>query len=221
MTPERLEKLDRVLYQRQPDLTVLAENLHKPRNFSALIRTCDAVGIHEVNVVPGEFHPRRHWHTSSGTEKWIVVRTHNSLVAAADYLKSQGFRMVAAHLSDQACDFRDVDYTRPTALVLGTELFGVSEGALEFVDQQISIPMKGMSQSLNVSVAAAIVLYEAQRQRQLAGMYDHSRMDTVTRDRLRFEWLHPALADYCQKRDLEYPVLDGKGDINKTFKARS
>lgn len=221
MTPERLEKLDQVLFHRQPDLTILAENLHKPRNFSAVVRTCDAVGIHEVNVIPGEFHPRRHWHTSSGTEKWMGVRTHESMEAAATHLKSQGFRLVAAHLSEQARDFRDVDYTMPTALLLGTELFGVSEQTLEFVDQQISIPMRGMSQSLNVSVAAAIVLYEAQRQRQLAGMYDHSRMDIATRNRLRFEWLHPVVADFCQQRNLDYPALDESGDIAEDFKVRS
>ena len=213
MTPERRQKLDEVLQRRQPDLTILAENLHKPRNFSAMIRTCDAVGIHEVNVVPGEFHPRRHWHTSSGTEKWMGVKSHETIRDAVISLRSRGFRLVAAHLSDAASDFRDVDYTRPTALLVGTELFGVSTDALHYVDQQISIPMQGMSQSLNVSVAAAIVLYEAQRQRQLAGLYDSSRLDTATRERLRFEWLHPVLAEFCQQRGLDYPALDEDGEL--------
>ncbi len=213
MTPDRREKLDGVLERRQPDLTILAENLHKPRNFSAMIRSCDAVGIHEVNVVPGEFRPRRHWHTSSGTEKWMGVQTHESIRQAAKALKSRGFRLVAAHLSDQASDFREVDYTQPTALLVGTELFGVSTEALQYADQQISIPMQGMSQSLNVSVAAAIVLYEAQRQRQLAGMYDKSRLDPATYQRLRFEWLHPMLAKFCQKRNLDYPELDEDGEV--------
>jgi tRNA (guanosine-2'-O-)-methyltransferase len=214
MTPDRLAKLDRVLDCRQPDLTVLAENLHKPRNFSAVIRTCDAVGIHEVNVVPGAFHPRRPWHTSSGTEKWMGVQTHETIGEAVSSLKSRGFRLVAAHLSDQASDFRDVDYTQPTALLIGTELFGVSDDALQYVDRQISIPMQGMSQSLNVSVAAAIVLYEAQRQRQIAGMYQESRLDEATRERLRFEWLHPLVAEFCQERDLDYPSLDEEGEVS-------
>jgi tRNA (guanosine-2'-O-)-methyltransferase len=221
MTPERLEKLEGVLSRRQPDLTILAENLHKPRNFSALIRTCDAVGIHEVNVVPGKFHPKRHWHTSSGTEKWIWLQTHDSVPQAASALKKRGFRLVAAHLSDQACDFREVDYTLPTVLFLGTELFGVSEQALDCVDQQISIPMQGMSQSLNVSVAAAIVLYEVQRQRQAAGMYDECRLDPDDHLKLRFEWLHPVVAKFCRERDLGYPTLDEHGDIDRSFKIRS
>ena len=178
-----------------------------------MIRSCDAVGIHEVNVVPGDFHPRRHWHTSSGTEKWMGVQTHETIQLAAAELKFRGFRLVAAHLSDQAIDFREVDYTQPTALLLGTELFGVSSEALQYVDQQISIPMQGMSQSLNVSVAAAIVLYEAQRQRQLARMYDKSRLHPAVYERLRFEWLHPVLADFCQKRKLDYPELDEEGEV--------
>ena len=221
MTPERLEKLDGVLMRRQPDLTILAENLHKPRNFSAIIRTCDAVGIHEVNVIPGDFHPRRHWHTSSGTEKWMGLRTHKTMGAAARWLKAKGFHLGAAHLSDQACDFREVDYTRPAALLLGTELFGVSDLALDCVDQQISIPMHGMSESLNVSVAAAIVLYEAQRQRQAAGMYASSRMHIATRNQLRFEWLHPTVAEFCQKRNLDYPALDERGNLAEPFAVRS
>jgi tRNA (guanosine-2'-O-)-methyltransferase len=121
--------------------------------------------------------------------------------------------LVAAHLSDEAVDYREVDYTQPIALVLGTELFGVSDTTLSFADQQISIPMMGVSQSLNVSVACAIVLYEAQRQRQAAGMYDRCRLDEKTLSRQRFEWLHPVLTDYCQRYGLDYPPLDESGDL--------
>jgi tRNA (guanosine-2'-O-)-methyltransferase len=202
-----------VLSLRQPDLTVVAENLHKPRNFSAVIRTCDAVGIQQVHVIPGETTPRRHWHTSQGAEKWVEVRRHESVRAAADWLKDRGFQLVAAHLSPAAADFRTVDYTVPTALVIGTELFGVSDAALELSDVQIGIPMMGMSQSLNVSVACALVLYEAQRQRRSAGLYDECRLDRQTHHRLRFEWLHPKLAHYCRERGLEYPALDEQGEL--------
>jgi len=213
MTPERLARLDRVLACRQPDLTILAENLHKPRNFSAIIRTCDAVGIHEVNVVPGEFHPRRHWHTSSGSEKWVELRVHSDIESAAGTLKTEGMQLVAAHLSDRALHYREVDYTRPTALMLGTELFGVSVRALKHADFQICIPMEGMSQSLNVSVACALVLYEAHQQRSQAGMYEEARLDVTTRDKLRFEWLHPQVAAFCRQKDHPYPPLDAEGNI--------
>ncbi len=213
MTTERSAKLDAVLAKRQPDLTVFAENLHKPRNFSAMVRDCDAVGINEMHVLPGEDDLRKHWRTSQGAEKWMRIKTHSAPGTAAAHLKSRGFQLIAAHLSDAAIDYRDVDYTQPIALVLGTELFGVSNTTLSFVDQQISIPMMGVAQSLNVSVACAVVLYEAQRQRQAAGMYDHCRLDDETLAHQRFEWLHPVLADYCQRHGLKYPALDDSGDL--------
>jgi tRNA (guanosine-2'-O-)-methyltransferase len=213
MTDQRREKVDAVLADRQPDLTVLAEHLHKPRNFSAIVRTCDAVGINEMHAVPGEEGLAIHWKTSQGAEKWMKVRAHDDLAAACDFLRGKGFQLVAAHLSPEAVDYRELDYTRPTALVVGTELFGVSDQALALADQQVRIPMKGMTQSLNVSVACAIVLYEAMRQRELAGMYGQVRLDRESLETQRFEWLHPAVTQFCRERGLEYPELDEKGDV--------
>lgn len=213
MTPERRDRLDGVLNRRQPDLTVLAENLHKPRNLSAVVRTCDAVGIADIHVVPGETNVRKHWHTSQGAEKWVGLKVHASTREACEQLRSEGFTILAAHLSEQAVNYRDVDYTQPTALLIGTEAFGVSDEGLRWVDRQIVIPMMGMSQSLNVSVATAIVLYEAVAQRRAAGMYEHSRMAQARHARLRFEWLHPTVARYCRERGLPYPPLDEAGEL--------
>jgi len=206
-----------VLARRQPDLTVLAESLHKPRNFSAIVRTCDAVGINELHAVPGDDGLAIHWNTSQGAEKWINVRPHESLGNALRHLQDRGFQLVAAHLSHRARDYREIDYTGPTALVVGTELFGVSEAALAAADQRVMIPMVGVTQSLNVSVACAIVLYEAMRQRQAAGMYGDVRLDEVSHAKQRFEWLHPQVAEYCRERDLDYPGLDEEGDIIGDF----
>ncbi len=213
MTEQRREKVDAVLADRQPDLTVLAEHLHKPRNFSAIVRTCDAVGINEMHAIPGEEGLAIHWKTSQGAEKWMKVRAHDDLAAACGFLRERGFQLVAAHLSAGAVDYRDLDYTQPTALVVGTELFGVSDQALALADHQVRIPMKGMTQSLNVSVACAIVLYEAMRQRELAGMYGKVRLDRETLESQRFEWLHPAVTQYCRERRLEYPELDENGNV--------
>jgi len=213
MTDRRREKVDSVLADRQPDLTVLAEHLHKPRNFSAIVRTCDAVGINELHAVPGEDGLAIHWKTSQGAEKWMNVRAHSDLASACSHLKSQGFQLVAAHLSDEARDYRELDYTLPTALVVGTELFGVSDQALALADQQVRIPMKGMTQSLNVSVACAIVLYEAMRQREIAGMYGRRNLPPETHDKQRFEWLQPAVTRFCNERGLDYPELDEDGTV--------
>jgi tRNA (guanosine-2'-O-)-methyltransferase len=215
MTLRRHARLDAVLAKRQPDLTIFAENLHKPRNFSAIVRNCDAVGVNEIHVLPGEGNLRKHWRTSQGAEKWMQIRTHDSSESACAFLKSRGFQLVAAHLGDKAIDFKAVDYTRPTAIVLGTEKFGVSESTLSAVDEQISIPMMGVTQSLNVSVACAILLYEAQRQRQAAGMYDQLALDGDELEKQRFEWLHPVLAEYCRKNGLDYPSLDEQGELDE------
>jgi len=213
MTQARRQKIDAVLADRQPDLTVLAEQLHKPRNFSAIVRTCDAVGIDEVHAVPGEEGVSTHWKTSQGAEKWVRVRPHENMTAACAFLRARGFQLVAAHLDDSATDYRDIDYTAPTALLLGTELFGVSPAGLAAADRQVFIPMKGMTQSLNVSVACAIVLYEAMRQRDSAGLYGNSRLESELLKTQRFEWMHPVLARYCRERGLPYPELDADGDI--------
>jgi tRNA (guanosine-2'-O-)-methyltransferase len=213
VTPERRQRLDAVLTRRQPDLTVLAENLHKPRNLSAVVRTCDAVGVERIHVVPGESNPRRHWHTSQGAEKWVRLEVHDSTRGACEELHRRGFTVIAAHLSDQAVDYREIDYTAPTALMIGTEAFGVSDEGLRWADREIVIPMMGMSQSLNVSVACAVVLYEALAQRRAAGLYDRSRMDPELYRRTRFEWLHPTVARYCRERGLDYPGLDEDGEL--------
>jgi len=213
MTDRRRQRVDSVLAQRQPDLTVLAERLHKPRNFSAIVRTCDAVGINEVHAVPGGDGLSIHWKTSQGAEKWVRVRRHASLAEACAHLRGSGFQLVAAHLDEAAMDYRDVDYTVPTALLVGTELFGVSPAGLAQSDLQVTIPMKGMTQSLNVSVACAIVLYEAMRQRDAAGLYGRRALDGGLREEQRFEWLHPRLARYCRERGLAYPELDRQGNV--------
>jgi len=213
MTDRRRQKVDSVLAQRQPDLTVLAERLHKPRNFSAIVRTCDAVGINEVHAVPGGDGLSIHWKTSQGAEKWVRVKRHASLAAACTHLRGRGFRLVAAHLDEAAMDYRDVDYTVPTALLVGTELFGVSSAGLAQSDLRVTIPMKGMTQSLNVSVACAIVLYEAMRQRDAAGLYGRRALEVGLHNEQRFEWLHPRLARYCRERGLAYPELDYQGNV--------
>jgi tRNA (guanosine-2'-O-)-methyltransferase len=213
MTGRRRRLIDSVLARRQRDLTVLAERLHKPRNFSAIVRTCDAVGVSEVHAVPGETGLEIHWNTSQGAEKWVRVQPHENLAAACDHLRQRGFQLVAAHLSDSAVDYRDIDYTVPTALVVGTELFGVSADALAEADRQVMVPMKGMTRSLNVSVACAIVLYEAMRQREAEGLYGSRQLDPEVRERLRFEWMHPALAQFCREKGADYPELDAEGDV--------
>lgn len=211
---ERLAKIRRLLADRQPDLTVFMDELHKPQNLAAVMRTADAVGIGKIHAVWPKKQIRQHHHTSGGSARWVEVEVHQDRQQAIQTLKSQGMQVLAAHLSDTAVDFREVDYTKPTAILLGQEKHGVTEDGAALADQHIIIPMMGMVQSLNVSVANAVILYEAQRQRQLAGMYGEMKIPQKQAERLIFERLHPRVTEFCIKHNLRYPNLDDEGDID-------
>ena len=213
MTPERYRRLKAVLDKRQPDLTVLMENVHKPHNFSAILRTADAVGVYEAHAVhPTGGVPTFH-DTSGGSEKWVYLRVHPTIEEAMAQLKARGFTVYAANLSERAVDYREVDYTRPAAVLLGAEKWGVSARAAELADADVIIPMMGMVQSLNVSVAAAVILFEAQRQRLAAGLYDRPRLDPETYRRTLFEWGYPREAAVLRRGGTLYPELDDEGRI--------
>lgn len=219
MTPERFARLRATLERRQPDLTVLLDNVHKPHNFAAILRTCDAVGVFGTHAVWPSARLRPGHHTSGGTARWVGVRTHRSLERAAEHLHGEGFRIYAAHLSDRAVDFRSVDYTRPCAVLLGAELQGVSEAGAALADAHVVIPMQGLGVSLNVSVAAAVILYEAQRQRAAAGCYEAPRLAPDRLRRTLFEWAHPTVAAQCRARGLDYPPLADDGAILGDWRA--
>jgi tRNA (guanosine-2'-O-)-methyltransferase len=215
MTPERIARLRAVLDKRQPDLSVVTDYVHKGRNLAAIIRTADAVGVSDVHCVIGDKEYRSFRGTTMGSHSWVDVHRHLSLSEPVTALKGSGFQVVAAHLSEQALDFRDIDYTRPTVLLLGAEKVGVSDEGKQLADVHITIPMVGMVESFNVSVAAGIILSEALRQRQQAGFYRQRRIDKATYERLFFEWGHPKVRDFCLANNLAYPLLREDGEINE------
>lgn len=215
MSPERFQRITSVLKSRQPDLTLCLEEVHKPNNVSAVIRTADAAGLHKIHAVWPDEKMRTLSHTSAGARNWVEVETHDSAAEAFAALKAQGMQILVTNLSDSAVDFREIDYTKPTAIVLGGEKHGISKQALTMADQDIIIPMVGMVQSLNVSVASALILYEAQRQRQNKGMYNPERStlpESVIHKTL-FERGHPVLAKVAKRKGLPYPALDEQGQI--------
>ena len=193
-SPARLDRIQTVARQRQHDLTVLMERVHKPHNVAAILRTCDAVGIATAHAIPGDEGISQANHVAQGAQRWVHLERHTDIKVAAKTLKSQGFRLCAAHFCENAVDFRSIDFTKPTAVVLGTELHGVSEEAVALCDESLVIPMLGMTQSLNVSVANAVILYEAQRQRSEANRYAHPSAEE--------ESLNNALAQYWVDREV-------------------
>ncbi len=213
MNPERFQKLTRALGRRQPDLTVLMERVHKSHNLSAILRNCDAVGVLEAHAIPPEEGLQIHSHTSAGTAKWVRLVRHRTIDGAIEQLKGRGFRVLAAHAGADSVDFREADFTAPTALMMGAELLGLSDEALALADLRVSVPMVGMAHSLNVSVATALLLFEAFRQREASGMYDESRIDPEDMKRILFEWAYPRIARHCRERGTPYPSLGEEGDL--------
>ena len=213
MTPERYQKFRTVLDRRQPDLTVLTDQVHKPHNLGAIIRTCDAVGIHEIHLTQPRNGYRQFRRRSMGSYQWVNIRLHDSIKDSAESLKSLGFKIYAAHFSEQAIPYNQVDFTLPCALMLGAEKSGVSHEAASLADEHIIIPMQGMVSSYNVSVAAAVILIEAQHQRQQKGMYNNARLPGDIYQRTLFQWGYPELTRYCDERMLDYPPLNDSGQL--------
>jgi tRNA (guanosine-2'-O-)-methyltransferase len=212
-TPQRFHRLRAVLDRRQPDLTVLLEDVQVPRNLAAILRSCDAAGVFEAHAVWPGGRLKISRPASGGNRKWLPVRKHRTLAAALEHLEGRGLRVLAAHPAARAIPFRDMDYTLPTALLLGNEDNGLTEEALAGAGAVVAIPMEGMGTSLNVSVAAALILFEAQRQRRAAGFYDGPRLDAETYARTLFEWTYPVIARQCRKRGMAYPALGEEGEI--------
>ncbi len=215
MTKERYQKIVAMLRRRQKDLTVIMEGVHKPHNLAAIARTCDAVGISDIHAVTHKKELGIKKGVAMGSNRWLDMHLHATTAEITGRLKQEGFQIIAADFNEHAQDYRRVDYTRPTALVVGQELFGVSDDTLALADHAIFIPMKGMVQSLNVSVATAIVLYEAHNQREAAGMYDRPSRDSQAFRQILFEKCYPEQAEKYRKRGEAYPELDGEGQIIK------
>jgi tRNA (guanosine-2'-O-)-methyltransferase len=213
MTMERYQKVLAMLRKRQPDLTILAEDVHKPHNLSAMLRSCDAVGIGKVHATNPTGGIATFNETSASAEKWVKVQVHQDIEAAVATVRAQNIHLFAAHFSDKASDYRDVDYTQPSCILFGNEKWGVSEKAAELANTHVIIPMLGMVPSLNVSVATAIILFEAQRQRRVAGMYEVPRLsETELRDQA-FWLLHPKEAELYKANGQPFPPLNEDGAI--------
>ncbi|HEY5615020.1 MAG TPA: RNA methyltransferase [Bacteroidota bacterium] len=185
----RVEKVRVVLRRRQPDLTVVIENVHDPHNVSAILRSCDAVGVMEVQLVyTDEEFPKLGKKSSASAKKWVGNRKFKSVKDCFAKLRKEGFAVYATRLTQQSASLYELDLTKKTALVFGNEHRGVSEEAAKLADGNFQIPMHGMIQSLNVSVACAVSVFEALRQRTASGDYDAPKFSTRKLNALIKEW---------------------------------
>ena len=190
---KRFERIDAILRYKQPDLQLFCDNVHSSRNLSAILRSCDGAGVlYLTYTTEDDCQLHIHKTITQGAHRW-VERNHISTDKKCDFFKAkqaEGYQIVVTHLDEKALSFREIDYTKPTLIVVGNEKEGVSEEIIAMADHTVVIPMKGMVQSLNVSVATALVLYEAQRQREEKMFYDTSQLSEEERKRIKEAWLY-------------------------------
>jgi tRNA (guanosine-2'-O-)-methyltransferase len=190
MTPERREKLLNVLHKRQNDLAVVLENVQDPHNISAVMRTCDAVGVQDIFVlntrIPRhkKFGPR----SSSSAAKWLTVHQFTDAAECFAALRKRYSRILTTHLSSDAVGLYEINFTESIALVFGNEHSGVSDDIRALADGNFVIPQAGIIRSLNISVACAVTLYEAYRQKSLAGHYERQKISNELHGELFSAW---------------------------------
>ncbi|MFT4665361.1 MAG: tRNA (guanosine-2'-O-)-methyltransferase [Polaribacter sp.] len=183
MTPERHAKFEKVVRQRQTNMTVILENVHDPHNIGAVLRSCDAVGIKELYIL----HTRPdlvkekvvvNKQTSTGARKWVDVFLFKDADACFAHIRKKYDKVLGTHMSEEAVGMHAIDMTQSIAFLFGNEKEGLTKEALSYCDGNFLIPMKGMVQSLNISVACAVTLFEAQRQREINGNYTDKPVGT-------------------------------------------
>ena len=190
MTPERQQRIESVLSKRQNDLTVVLENVFDPHNISAVMRSCDAVGVKEIYVLNTKIPRHTKWgaRSSSSAAKWLVVHQFEDAKVCFEELRKKYSLILTTHLSSDAVSLYELNLAQPIALVFGNEHAGVSEEIIAMADGNFLIPQVGIIRSLNISVACAVSLYEAFRQKQNAGHYNSQKLTETEYKQLSNEW---------------------------------
>jgi len=190
---KRIARIEEVLRHKQPDLQLFCDNVHMSQNISAILRSCDGAGVLYFHYAVNDDQSLRiHKTITQGAHRWVEHRRIDTADKAAFLKEKQesGYQIVVTHLDQSTVSFRDVDYTQPTMIVMGNEKDGVSDEILALADKRVIIPMRGMVQSLNVSVASALILFEAQRQREEAGLFQTPQLSPQEQERIKKLWLH-------------------------------
>jgi len=190
MTPERRQKIQAVLNKRQDNITVVLENVFDPHNISAVMRSCDAIGMQELYVLNTRLPPHKRWgpKSSSSAHKWLSIHQFTDAAKCFEAVRKKYQKILTTHLGEQSISLFEIDFAGSIALVFGNEHDGVSADIRLLADGNFIIPQVGMIQSLNISVACAVSLYEAFRQKNLAGHYQQRQLKDVLFHELQTLW---------------------------------
>jgi tRNA (guanosine-2'-O-)-methyltransferase len=196
MTPQREHRITSVLDKRQEDIVIVLENVFDPHNISAVMRTCDAVGVQDLFVLNTRIPRHKKWgaKSSSSAAQWLTIHQYDNAEDCFAQLRKRADRILTTHLSGDAVSLYELDLTGRIALVFGNEHSGVSDEIRALADGNFIIPQVGIIKSLNISVACAVTLYEAYRQKTVAGHYDRRSLNPGRHDQLLKEWSRGQLA---------------------------
>jgi tRNA (guanosine-2'-O-)-methyltransferase len=190
LTEQRTHRINEVLDTRQGNLTLILENISDPHNISAVMRTADAVGVSEIFVCNTIIDPHEEWgpKSSSSAAKWVQVHQFTNTQDCINAVRKNYNKIYTTHLGENSKLLYELNLTENVALVFGNERKGITPEMLAHADANFLIPQIGMIQSLNISVACAVCLYEAYRQKEIAGHYDQRSLTEKQQQNLLDFW---------------------------------
>lgn len=194
LSEERKARIEFVLAHRQKDLTIILENVYDPHNVAAVMRTCDSIGIQEIFIVntldkKAVNYDSQNFRSSRSAHKWLTIHQFDNVKDCMDKVALNYENIFCTHLGETSKDLYEVNFTqKTTAIVFGNEQKGISEEMLHYSTGNFIIPQYGMIKSLNISVACAVTLYEAFRQKEMAGDYQRINFPEDKKEILRTQW---------------------------------
>jgi tRNA (guanosine-2'-O-)-methyltransferase len=193
LTDNRKEKFLKVLQNRTKHFTIAVEDIFQMHNTSAVMRSCEIFGIQELNVIEQRYGKSIDKEIAMGAQKWVDINTFDSITTCIDSLKNKGYQIIATTPHEKDCLLEDFDITKPSALFFGTERDGLSQEILQKADGFLKIPMVGFTESLNISVSAAIIIQNLTSRLRNSTIDWHLSPDEILQKRL--SWAKNSIKD--------------------------
>ena len=203
LTENRKEGFLHVLKNRTKHFTIAMEDVYQLHNTSAVMRSCEVFGIQELNVIEQKFGKRIDTEIAMGAQKWVDVFRYNSVQSCMDEMRAKGYQIIATTPHDESCFLHEFDITKPAALFFGTERDGLSQEVLDQADGFLKIPMVGYTESLNISVSAAIIIQDITTRLRQSAINWHLTEDEIWEKRL--DWTRKSIKDidFIERKYLE------------------
>lgn len=193
LTDNRKERFLNVLKNRTKHFTIAVEDIFQMHNTSAVMRSCEVFGIQELNVIEQRYGKSIDKEIAMGAQKWVDINAFDSISGCVDSLKAKGYQIIATTPHENDCLMDDFDISKPSALFFGTERDGLSEEILQKADDFLKIPMVGFTESLNISVSAAIIIQNLMHRLRKSDINWQLSEEEILKKRL--QWARSSIKD--------------------------